>query len=111
MKEMKWLVTWVLQILTMMILGVLIALVEWFGGGLHDVALWGLSPIIGAVSAYRATRRGLLNYAAWLAPPACVAVSQWLVWGFLPQPGPVLLCAFISLVGAAAGEVRKREQK
>mgnify|MGYP007055669469 CR=1 FL=1 len=94
-----------------LIAGVLIALTEWLGGTLHDWVAWIGMPLIGLFSACRTTRRGLLNYAAWLAPPAGMALGHLLVWSYMPDPGPVLLCALISLVGAAAGEVLNRQEE
>ena len=75
--------------------------------GLH---VGGLMPLLGGVSAYWATKKGLLNYAAWIAPPLCQALGHMAVWFYPPSPGPVLVCVFVSIVGAAAGEVRLREQ-
>ena len=111
MKKWKWPLAWLAQIALMLTAGVLIALTEWLGGTLHDWVAWIGMPLIGLFSACRTTRRGLLNYAAWLAPPAGMALGHLLVWGYMPDPGPVLLCALISLVGAASGEVLNRQEE
>lgn len=105
MKKWKWPVVWLVQIVLMLILGVLAALAAMLGAVASGIAAWGVMPLAGMFSACRATRRGLLNYAAWIAPPACMAAGNLICWGYLPSAGPVLLCALISLVGAAAGEV------
>ena len=73
--------------------------------------MWGLSPILGFLSGLIATRKGLLNYAAWIAPPVMLFVGYVLVWGYAPSAGPVFLCGFVSLVGAATGEVLNQRQK
>ena len=109
-KRWKWPLVWLVQILTMAAAGALIALTHNVSMALYGVLSWAGMPALGLASAYRATRRGLLNYAAWIAPPACMALSHWLLWGYLPDPGPVLLCALISLVGAAAGEVMNQRK-
>ena len=111
LKKWKWPLAWLAQIALMLAAGVLIALTEWLGGTLHDWVAWIGMPLIGLFSACRTTRRGLLNYAAWLAPPAGMALGHLLVWSYMPDPGPVLLCALISLVGAAAGEVLNRQEE
>lgn len=105
MKQWKWPVVWLVQILLMAALGAAVAMLSPLGTWIHGIASWALMPLAGAVSAYRATRRGLLNYAAWIAPPACMGAAHWAIWTYLPSPGPVLVCALISLIGAAAGEV------
>ena len=109
MKQWKWPVVWLVQTAAMLITGALLALTQLLGAVASGIALWGAMPLIGGVCAYRATRRGLLNYAAWLAPPVCMTASHWLLWSYPPDPGPAMLCAFVSLVGAAAGEVMNRE--
>lgn len=81
------------------------------GRAVYGILIWAIVPLMGAVSAYRATRRGLNNYLAWLAPPICTVAVHALVWVYLPEPGPALLCALVSLIGAAAGEVANREAK
>ena len=81
------------------------------GGGIYKVFLWGILPVAGCICAYRATVAGLLNYAAWIAPPIAMVAANVLLWGFSPNPGPICLCAFVSLVGAAAGEVLKRQHE
>ena len=50
-------------------------------------------------------RGGLNNYLAWIMPAPCLYGVNYLVWGFAPPAGPALLTAFLSLVGAAAGQV------
>ena len=109
-KRWKWPLVWLVQILTMAAAGALIALTHNVSTALYGALSWAGMPALGLASAYRATRRGLLNYAAWIAPPACMALNHWLLWGYLPDPGPVLLCALISLVGAAAGEVMNQRK-
>ena len=80
--------------------------VDLLSPAVYGVLSWAGLPLLGAASAYRATRRGLLNYAAWIAPPVCAGASHWLLYGYPPEAAPVLLCALVSLVGAAAARCR-----
>jgi len=75
---------------------------------LHGICTWAVYPIAGLFSACFATRKGLLNYAAWIVPPAMQFLGYYIIWPYSIKPGPVFLCAFIALIGAAAGEVLKR---
>ena len=73
---------------------------------------WIVIQIAGAVSAYYAVRTGLGNFFAWIMPPVLYAAIPWLVIGYPPNAGPMLLCALLSITGAAAGdEMNKREEK
>lgn len=101
----KWLCAWLIQIVIMLIVCVLQALSYMLSVILYDILLWGMVPLAGLLTAYRAVKRGLLNYAAWIAPPVCLYFSHLIVWGFAPSAGAALLSAFVSLIGAAAGEV------
>ena len=101
-----------IQILFSLAAGLLTSLAEGLSPVVSALALWLFMPLAGAFTAFQAVRRGLLNYAAWLAPPVSLYVAHFLLWRYAPPAGPALLCAFISLVGAAAGEVyvqRKRQ--
>lgn len=99
---------WLAQTGVMLACGVGIALTNMLGAAAYAVTSWVGMSALGIASAYRATRRGLLNYVAWIAPPVCMAVSHALIWTYAPPPGPVLLCALCALMGAAAGEVMNR---
>lgn len=107
----KWLWIFLIQLISMLALGALISLSVIPGKIFHGICLWGVMPICGFISACMATKKGLLNYAAWIAPPVMEVFGNLLVWGYSPTAGPVFLCAFISLVGAATGEVLKRQYK
>ena len=110
LKRLRWLWVWLVQIAACLLLGGALSWTLWLGRVLYAVCMWGLMPLLGGVSAYWATKKGLLNYAAWIAPPLCQALGHMAVWFYPPSPGPVLVCVFVSIVGAAAGEVRLREQ-
>ncbi len=111
MKKIKWLLVWLAQIGMMLAAGAVVALLDMVHPILFGIASWAAMPILGLLSACWATRRGLLNYAAWIAPPVCMWLSHYLIWQYSPAPGPALLTAFVSLVGAAAGEVLNQQKK
>ena len=110
MKRWKWPVAWLVQIAEMLAFGALIALSDLLGGWIYGILSWAGMSLIGLISACRTTRRGLNNYLAWIAPPVCMALTHYLIWTYPPHPGPILLCAFVSLVGAAAGEVLNQRE-
>ena len=111
MKRWKWWSAWLVEWLEALAAGAVVAAAELLGAGAHAVCSWALMPLFGLVAAYRATRRGLLNYAAWIAPPAAMGLTHWLIWTYPPAPGPVLTCALVSLIGAAAGEVVNMDRR
>ena len=107
----RWLLAWGLQILEMLAAGLLAALSYSVAAGLYVVLLWGGVPLAGLFTSCRAVRRGLNNYLAWIAPALCLFAAHYLMWGFSPAVGAGLLTAFLSLVGAAAGEVLNQRDK
>lgn len=104
----KWPWILLLQIISTLAVFALLSLSLWLGGFVHGLCLWFLTPLAGFLSACIATRMGLLNYLSWLIPPIAQVAANLLLWGYSPAIGPVFLCGFISLVGAATGEVLKR---
>lgn len=89
--------------------------VQAFSYGVHPALyaalLWAGMPLAGLLTACAAVNRGLNNYAAWIAPPACLYAAHFAVWGYSPSAGAALLTALAALVGAAAGEVLVRRSK
>ena len=81
------------------------------GAPLYEVGVWALVPAFGAASAYLVTVMGLNNYAAWLMPPLMAVLGHYLAFFYLPaSAGPTFLCAVLSVIGAATGEVVKRRR-
>ena len=103
----RWLWAWLAQIAIMTAVCVPAALSQAGPTWLRIIALWVVVPLAGAVSAWRVVLHGLLNYVAWIAPPAVLYIVHIALWGYVPPVSAALLCAFVSLVGAAAGEVSK----
>lgn len=110
-KKWKWPLAWLMQLFGMLAVGCLTALSDILHPAVYVAMAWVVMPVLGLLSACQATRRGLLNYAAWIAPPACMWVTHYLIWSYSPSPGPMMLCAFLALVGAAAGEVLNQQKK
>ena len=106
-----WAWAWALQAVEALAAGFLASLAYGAGAVLYGAALWGLVPLAGLLTACRAVGRGLNNYLAWLAPPACLYLAHLLVWGFSPPAGAGLLTALMSLVGAASGEVLNQRRR
>lgn len=76
---------------------------------LYSVGAWVIWPLAGLVSAYMVTVRGVNNYLAWPAPPLAGILAHYLAFFYLPtSAGPVLICALCSIIGAAAGDVKKK---
>ena len=101
----RWILAWILQAVEMLAAGLLAALAVSWGTIPSGALLWAGMPLAGLFSACQATRRGLNNYLAWLAPAPCLYAAHIALWGFAPPAGPALLTAFCALVGAATGQV------
>jgi len=104
----KWLRALALQWIEMAAVCLLAALAEGAGALPRALMLWVAVPLAGLATSCQAVRRGLNNYLAWIVPAPTLYGANLLVWGYAPPPGPALLTAFLSLVGAAAGEVLVR---
>ena len=110
----RWIGAWLLQIGEMALVCLAQALSYRVSGGLYALGLWVGVPLAGLLTAFGAVKRGLINYAAWIAPPACLFGMHYLIWRYSPSAGAGLLTALTSLIGAAAGEVwvqRNRPRK
>ena len=65
----------------------------------------GIDLSVGSLLAFS----GVSCYAAWILPPVIVSALPWLLLGYPIDPGAMLLCALLSMIGASTGEVlRKR---
>lgn len=107
----RWIWAWLLQVIEMLAAGLLAALAAGWGALPSKLLLWGFMPLAGLLSACQATRRGLNNYLAWLAPAPCLFAAHYALWRFAPPAGAGLLTAFFALVGAAAGHVLAQRGK
>jgi hypothetical protein len=84
----------------------------YLGAAVYGVCQWGLMPLLGGVVSYKITVRGVNNYLAWFIPPLSGIAAHYLAFFYMPlSPGPFLVCALASIVGAAAGDVVKKTRK
>ena len=107
----RWILAWMIQIAEMLAACAAQALSYGVHATLYGLLLWVGVPLAGLFTACAAVKRGLLNYAAWIATPACLYAAHYALWGFSPAAGAALVTALASLVGAAAGEVIVRGRK
>ena len=77
----------------------------------YGICAWGALPLIGLCSAYRVTRCGVNPYLSWILPPLTLTLGALTadLFLYLPPGGMMLLTAFASLIGAAAGDVRNKQ--
>ena len=77
---------------------------------IHLVFKWGILPLVGAYTAFKITRKGNNPYISWILPPVMASFGGLIAsMGYTPDAAGVFVCAFISIVGAAAGDVVNRE--
>ncbi|MBR3504697.1 MAG: hypothetical protein IKO07_10730 [Clostridia bacterium] len=75
---------------------------------LKVILQWITLPLLGGATAGLVARSGLSHYLAWLPPPLIVSAVPWLIVGYPLQPGVMLLCCLVSMIGASTGEVLRR---
>lgn len=97
------------QALVMLIVSALAAFAPLIWPPFKIILRWILLPLLGALTAGLLAFSGVSCYAAWILPPVIVSALQWLLLGYPIDPGAMLLCALLSMIGASTGEVlRKR---
>ena len=78
----------------------------------YPISIYALVPLFSSFSAYKLTRKGINPYLSFLLPPVAETLAGFTAaMGIGPEPLPVFITAFISLVGAAAGDVRNKMTK
>ena len=110
----NWRLMWLFQLLIML----LIALAATFlplifpiaAVPLRVVFMWLLPLTAGAWTSCTLARAGLTAYASWVLPPVVHSVIPWLLIGYPPSAASMLVCALLSLVGSAAGDVLYRRE-
>ena len=105
----SWRFWWIMQAVGMLLISLCASYLPLFFPAaalpLRVIFVW-IAPIaFGSWSACRAAHCGLISYAAWLLPPVIHSIVPWIAIGYPPTPLSMLLCAFISLIGAATGDV------
>lgn len=83
----------------------------WLNRTVYNICAWGIWPLFGLISSYMVTVRGVNNFLAWIAPPLAGLTAHYLAFFFMPSTaGPFFVCALMSIVGAAAGDVIKKNR-
>ena len=89
--------------------GLAVAAVDLLSPAVYGVLSWAGLPLLGAASPIARRAAGLLNYAAWIAPPVCAGrVALAAVRAIRPRRRRCCCARWVSLVGAAAGEVQNQ---
>lgn len=108
----NWKLMWLLQLAIMLIVSLCASYLPLcFPSAvlvLRIIFLWFLPSLVGAWTACMLTRAGLTAYASWFLPPLVHSAVPWLLIGYPPSAASMLVCAFVSLVGAAVGDVLYR---
>lgn len=111
----NWRILWPVQMLIMLLVALLATFLPLLfptaAGMLRFLFLWLLPSAAGAWTTCLLSRAGLISYAAWIVPPVIHSLVPLIFLGYLPSPFSMLLCAFVSLVGAATGEVMLRQER
>lgn len=105
--------TLLLQALILVVLSAAVPLAAVFLGAswLLTAGYWALLPLAGFFTALRVTRRGVSCYLGWILPPILMSITPWLLVGYPPYAGSMLLCVLTSMIGAAAGDVMNRRKE
>lgn len=112
MKALRYLLILLLQAAGCLVAMYLLFNLMWAGNLPYRIVLWVVMPLIGLVSAYLTTCKGVNNYLAWIAPPAMSILAHYLVCFYLPDSAiPFFVCGLTSVIGAAAGDVVKKSSR
>ena len=111
----SWRLLWLVQLILMLLIALadsyLPLLFPFAAIPLRVIFMWLLPLTTGAWTACALARAGLTAYAAWILPPVIHSVVPWLLIGYPPSAASMLVCAFVSLVGAATGDVLYRRER
>ena len=109
MKILKYMGMLAAQFIVMAIAAYVFFNTIWLSKALYAVCAWALVPAEGLFSAYFITVKGVNNYLAWIAPPAAAVLAHYIAFFYTPtNAGPFMICALCAIVGAAAGDVKKK---
>ena len=75
---------------------------------LKVILQWIALPLAGALTSCLLARSGVSLYLSWLMPPVIVSALPWLIVGYPLDPGVMLLCCLLSMIGASTGDVMRR---
>lgn len=112
MKLVKYFAMLSLQFIAMLLAAYIAYNTRWLSGAVYGVCIWSVLPLISAVGAYLITVKGVNNYLAWIAPPAAGIVAYYFTFFYMPDSaGQIFVCAIAAIVGAAAGDVKKKNKR
>ncbi len=79
---------------------------------LYSVLVYVFVPLFSSFFSLKIVRRGVNPYLAWILPPIAETLAGFLITlGIGPYPLPIMITAFVSLVGSAAGDVITKTNK
>ena len=108
---MKRLIVFLLGALAMLAAAYIAAHALYLGDIAYGICAWALMPITDAVISYNVTVRGVNNYLAWIPAPVTAAAGHYLAFFYMPSSaGSALVGAVLAVVGAAAGDVVKKDR-
>lgn len=79
---------------------------------LFGILIYAVYPLVSLISAMVIVRKGINPYGAWLLPAVSETLSGLIAsMGYAPDILPILISAFLSLIGAATGDVMNKQDK
>lgn len=97
------------QFAGMLIIAYVLLNTIWLSRALYGACTWAVLPLTGLFSAYFVTVKGVNNYLAWISPPLAAVIAHYLAFFYTPSnAGPFMVCALCAVIGAAAGDVKKK---
>ena len=79
---------------------------------IFPILFYMILPVISSVIGYRMVRKGLNPYLTIILPPIAETCAGFLSsMGIGPDPLPIMITFFVTMIGAAAGDVINKTQK
>ncbi len=79
---------------------------------LFSIMIYAVIPLFSSYFSLRTVLKGINPYLAWILPPVAQTLAGFLITlGIGPDPLPIMITAFVALVGAAAGDVLNKTNK
>lgn len=79
---------------------------------LYNILMFIILPIASAYTSFELVKRMINPYLAWILPAIAETLAGFLSsLGIGPNPLPIMITAFVSLIGAATGDVAVKFQK
>lgn len=79
---------------------------------IFSILFYIILPVISSVLGYQMVRKGLNPYLTIILPPISETCAGFLsAMGIGPDPLPIMITFFVTMIGAAAGDVINKTQK